>query len=431
MPKDRFMHRVTLAVLFLLLTSNFSYAQATGPSVKFGIDCLADDGFKILQGKRVGIVANPASVDANLTSTVDRIRSAPNVKVVALFGPEHGIWGDEYAGVTVKDKKDPHTGIPIFSVYGKTRKPTTQMIKPLDVLVFDLQDIGSRSYTYISTLKTCMEACAEHDVEMVVLDRPNPLGGERIEGPGLTRGFESFVGLYPVPYVHGMTMGELANYVHDNYFPNYKKLTVVKMQGWQRSMVWVETGHHWVPTSPHIPKAETCAAYATTGILGELYIINIGVGYTMPFEMIGAPWIDAQALASSMPKLQGVSYRPAYFKPFYSTFKGEACEGVEMHIDPKTAENLVETNYRLIAALGAKMLFEQTDISFMKMEEAEAKAEKRKPVKSDRAAMFDKVSGSDEPRKWLLEGKPLDELFAKWKKDCEAFRESRKKYLLY
>jgi uncharacterized protein YbbC (DUF1343 family) len=422
------MRIVTASLTILLLAASNA---AIGQPVKFGIDVLRDDHFKMLEGKRIGIVANPASVDANLISTVTLLTAAKNLKVVSLFGPEHGIWGDEYAGESIKDRIDPHTGLPIYSVFGKTRKPTTRSILPIETLVFDLQDIGSRSYTYISTLKMCMEVCADFNIEMVVLDRPNPLGGERIEGPMLERGYESFVGLIPVPYVHGMTMGELAYFVHDLYYPTYAKLKIVKMQRWRRDMVWSETGHAWVPTSPHIPKAETCAAYATTGILGELYVVTIGVGYTLPFEMLGAPWIDADALCNALPKQRGVIYRPAYFKPFYGTFKGEACQGVQIHVDPKTAENLVESNYRIIALLGPPMLFAQTEKVFQKEEDADAKKEKRKPVRVNRYKMFDKVSGSDEPRKWLLAGKPLEPLFAKWKKDCEAFRAARKKYLLY
>ena len=426
----KLMRIVTASFLILLLAAANVFAQQQQPSpmVKFGIDVLRDGQFKMLDGKRVGVVANPASVDSNLISTVTLLAQAKNVNVVALYGPEHGIWGDEYAGQQIKDRPDPHTGLPVYSIYGKTRKPTTRMILPIETMVFDLQDIGSRSYTYISTLKMCMEACADFNIEMIVLDRPNPLGGQRIEGPMLERGYESFVG---IPYVHGMTMGELAYFIHDLYYPNYSKLKIVKMQGWRREMIWSETGHGWVPTSPHIPKAETCAAYASTGILGELYSVNIGVGYTLPFELIGAPWIDADALASALPTQKGIVYRPAYFKPFYGAFKGEPCQGVQVHIDAKQAENLVETNYRVIALLGPQTLFQQAEVIFQKEEDAAAKKEKRKAVKVNRYKMFDKVSGSDGPRQWLLAGKPIDELFAKWKRDCEAFRVSRKKYLLY
>jgi uncharacterized protein YbbC (DUF1343 family) len=399
--------------------------------VKFGIDVLREANFAPLAGKRVGLVANPASVDVNLTSTAELFARAKNFKLVALFGPEHGLYGDEYAGDKVKDRADWRTGLPIYSVYGKTRKPTTQSVLPLETLVFDLQDIGSRSYTYISTLKMCMEACAQFNIELVVLDRPNPLGGVRIEGPQLTRGYESFVGLIPVPYVHGMTMAELAIFVRDLYYPDFKKLKIVRMQGWRREMVWGETGHEWVMTSPHIPKKETCAAYAATGILGELYAVNIGVGYTLPFELVGAPYLDGEALAGALPRQRGVVYRPVHFKPFYGTFKGEKCEGVQVHIDPKSAGNLVEINYRLAALIGPEMLFRVTEQVFQQQENELAKKQKREPKKVERYKMFDKVSGSDEPRKWLLAGRPLDELFERWRRECAVWGNARKRYLLY
>jgi uncharacterized protein YbbC (DUF1343 family) len=420
------MRNVT-GVLIILL---FVGGSAAAP-VKFGIDVLRDENFKSLDGKRVGLVANPASVDSNLVSTATLFSRQKNFTLVSLFGPEHGIWGDEYAGDKITDRTDPATKLPIYSLYGKTRKPTTRSVLPIDTLVFDLQDIGSRSYTYISTLKVCMEACAQFNIEMVILDRPNPLGGVRIEGPQLHDGFESFVGFIPVPYVHGMTIGEMAMFVQDKYFPQYKKLKVIRMQGWNRDMVWRDTERAWVPTSPHIPKMETCAAYAATGILGELYAVNIGVGYTLPFEMCGAPYLDGEALANAMPKQRGVVYRPAHFKPFYGTFKGEKCEGVQVHIDPKTAENIVEINYRLARLIGAPMLFRVTEQVFQKQENEAAKKAKRKPKTVERYKMFDKVSGSDEPRKWLLSEKPLEPLFEQWRRECTSFGNARKKYLLY
>jgi uncharacterized protein YbbC (DUF1343 family) len=422
------MRNVT-GVLVVLLSLGSS-ALAAAP-VKFGIDVLRDENFQSLAGRRVGLVANPASVDENLTSTATLFAQQKNFTLVSLFGPEHGIWGDEYAGDKVTDRTDAATGLPIYSLYGKTRKPTTRSILPIDTLVFDLQDIGSRSYTYLSTLKVCMEACAQFNIEMIVLDRPNPLGGVRIEGPPLRKGYESFVGFIPVPYVHGMTIGELAKFIQDKYFPRYKKLKVIPMQGWTRDMVWRDTGRAWVPTSPHIPKTETCAAYAATGILGELYAVNIGVGYTLPFEMCGAPYLDGEALANAMPKQRGVIYQPAHFKPFYGTFSGEKCEGVQVHIDPKTAENLVEINYRLARAIGAPMLFRVTEQVFQEEENQAAKKAKRKPKKVERYKTFDKVSGSDEARKWLLSDKPLEPLFEQWRRECTAFGEARKKYLLY
>jgi len=291
------------------------------------------------------------------------------------------------------------------------------MLRQLDVLVFDLQDIGSRSYTFISTMKVCLEACAENAVEFVVLDRPNPLGGVRIEGPPLDRKFESFIGLIDVPYVHGLTMAELAQLVRDEVAPGFRKLSVVKMDGWSREMVWEDTRLGWVPTSPHIPHVSSTAAYAATGILGELHAVSIGVGYTLPFEVVGSPDTDGDALAEGMNRpfsgqtgRPGLYFQSVRFKPFYGMFQGQPCRGVQVHIDPRRAPTLVEVNYRLIEAMGGSKVF--------------AGAEKRH-------GSFDKASGSDQPRKWISEGKPLDELFAQWKQQSEQFRESRKKYLLY
>jgi len=357
------------------------------------------------------------------------------VNLVALFGPEHGIYGDEYAGDKVPDRKDPRTGLPVYSLYGETRKPTEKMLADIDVLVIDLQDLGARSYTYISTMKVCMEACSELGKELVILDRPNPLGGERIEGPDLQTGFESFIGLIPVPYVHGMTMGELSQFVRDRFYSSFEKLHVVKMSGWSRELVWQETGRDWVPTSPHIPQAIGCASYVATGIFGELYGISIGVGYTLPFQLAGAPWIDGDALSDALNyywrtpgehyrdailgktsdrprslKPDGVYFRSARFKPFFATFAGEQCRGVQVHIDPKRAETLVEINFRLMQALdGYSVLM-------------------RSPKRWD---MFDKANGSSEARLYLMEGRDIEELFAKWRQQCEQFRQERKPYLLY
>jgi uncharacterized protein YbbC (DUF1343 family) len=386
--------------------------------VKLGIDVLRDDGFKLLQGKRVGLVAHPASVDSRLTPTVDVLRGAKGVKLVALFGPEHGVWGDEAGGDKIADQTDPRTGLPAYSLYGATRKPTPEMLKQIDVLVFDLQDIGSRSYTFVNTMKVCLQACAENAIDFVVLDRPNPLGGERIEGPGLVKEFESFIGMLYVPYVHGMTVGELAQLARDEIAPGFKKLHVVKMTGWTRDMTWDDTRLGWVPTSPHIPHVSTCAAYAATGILGELHVVSIGVGYTLPFEIVGSPDTNPDALAQTLNKQlaptregrPGLYFRPARFKPFYGMFEGRTCRGVQVHIDPKTAPTLVEVNYRLIAALGGAKVMKDG---------------------AKRHGSFDKASGSDEPRKWITQGKDLEPLFARWRAECEKFRSGRKKYLLY
>ena len=198
--------------------------------VKLGVDVLQEESFAALEGKRVGVVVNPASVDGSLRGTADVLRGTDRCKLVAIFGPEHGVYGDEYAGVRVADRTDAQTGLRIHSLYGNTRKPTREMLRGLDALVFDLQDIGSRSYTYISSMRVCLEACAEAGIDFVVLDRPNPLGGRRVEGPpGVEKGFESFISQIDVPYLHGMTMGELAQLVKERHAPAYAKLRVVKI----------------------------------------------------------------------------------------------------------------------------------------------------------------------------------------------------------
>jgi uncharacterized protein YbbC (DUF1343 family) len=428
-------HRLCI-VFVLIFAAVTGAAGVPNPKIKLGIDVLRDSNFEILKGKRVGLVCNPPSVDSRLNATVDVLRRAEGVQLVALYGPEHGVYGDAYAGEKVRTKTDPRTGLPAYSVYGKTRRPTTQMLKPIDTLVFDLQDIGSRSYTYISSMKECMRACAEHDIEFVVLDRPNPLGGNRIEGPGLEKAFESFIGYVYVPYVHGMTMGELARFVQKTELPDYKKLRVVKMEGWTRDMVWDDTGLAWIPTSPHLPHADGCASYAATGFIGELLLLSNGVGYTLPFEVVGAPDINGELLAEALnqhwdapdlyylPKItgkapmrlpvsrpDGVAFRPLRYRPFYATFKDKPCQGVQVLLDPKTKANLVEINFKLMEALGAPEQFAN--------------------AKKDRLRSWDITCGSDEPRRYLTEMRDLRPLFAKWRQECDAFRAARKPYLLY
>jgi uncharacterized protein YbbC (DUF1343 family) len=408
------MNRCRTFVLSVLGLVLFAHAAQAEPKVKLGIDVLREDGFASIKDRRVGLVVNPASVDSRLVPTVSVLRNAPGVELAALFGPEHGVWGDEYAGDKIDDRTDPTTGLPIYSLYGKNREPTAEMLAGIDVLVFDMQDIGSRSYTYISTLRACIEACARHDKPMIVLDRPNPLGGVRIEGGPVGTGFVSFVSFLDVPYLHGMTMGELALLARDRHAPKFDKLSVIKMQGWRRDMTWPETGLVWVPTSPHIPTFAAAVGYAVTGIAGELMQISNGVGYTQPFEIVGMPGLDGEALARRLRAYatpgDGTAIRAVRFKPFYATFKGEPCQGVQIHVDPRTAATLIEWNYRILAELDAPKLL--------------AAAEKRH-------AMFDKVNGGDEARRRLSAGEDLAPMFESWRQFSEQFRNDRKQWLLY
>ena len=229
--------------------------------VKTGIEVLKAQRFELLEGKRVGLITNPTGVDDGLRSTVDILNEAPNVELVALFGPEHGVRGDAHAGDHVGNQTDPVTGLPVYSLYGKTRKPTPEMLRGIDVLVYDIQDIGCRSFTYISTMGEAMAAAAENGIEFVVLDRPNPLGGRKVEGPLVQDGFFSFVSQYRIPYVYGLTCGELAMLLNgEGMIGKPCNLHVVAMEGWKRDMVYEDTGLQWIPSSPHIPQAEKSSA---------------------------------------------------------------------------------------------------------------------------------------------------------------------------
>ncbi|HRZ98591.1 MAG TPA: DUF1343 domain-containing protein, partial [Paludibacter sp.] len=370
-----------LLLSILLFSTAFLYAG----QVKTGIEVLRSQNFKMLEGKRVGLITNPTGVDSNMKPTIDILFEAPNVKLVALFGPEHGVRGDAYAGDKVENVTDPKTGLPVFSLYGKTRKATPEMLKDIDVLVYDIQDNGCRSYTYISTMGLAMEAAAENNIEFVVLDRPNPLGGQKIEGNLTEEPFISFVSQFKIPYLYGQTCGELAIMLNkEKMLKKQCNLSVVKMKGWHRKMTWEDTGLEWVIASPHIPYKQSSYYYPVTGILGELGYLSIGVGYTLPFQIVGAPWINADSLALAMNQLQltGIAFRPIHFKPFYSAFKDEHCHGVQIHIMNYKKANLSEVQFYIMQELNKlnpdKAVF--------------------KNANKDRFNMFDKVSGSDQIR---------------------------------
>lgn len=383
-----------------------------------GIEVLKADNFKILEGKRVGLITNPTGVDNSLKSTIDILFEAPNVNLVALYGPEHGVRGDVHAGDKVDNSTDPSTGLPVYSLYGKTRKPTPEMLKDIDVLVYDIQDIGCRSFTYISTMGVAMEAAAENGIEFVVLDRPNPIGGEKVEGNLVEDGFTSFVSQFKIPYVYGLTCGELAQMlIGENMLAKNCKLTVVPMKHWKRDMDYTQTGLQWIPSSPHIPHPHSAYFYPLSGIVGELPYLSIGVGYTIPFQMFAAQWIDAEKLAARMNALNlpGLKFRPMHLKPFYAFGKGEHLQGVQVHImDYKTAR-LSEVQFYILQELAA-MYPDKPAFS----EENKARFD-----------MFDKVCGSDQIRKRFSKNYRFDDIKDYWYKDVEAFKELSRKYYLY
>ena len=408
-------------ILIILAVCPLLYvAHAGSPAVVTGIEVLRARKFDILQGKRVGLITNPTGVDATLHSTIDILSNASGVKLVALFGPEHGARGDFAAGDNVDTYTDARTGIPVFSLYGKTHKPTREMLKGIDVLVYDIQDNGSRSYTYISTMGKAMEAAAENTIPFVVLDRPNPLGGNRVEGNCVEPGWESFVGQYAIPYVYGLTCGELATMLNDEGMLANKAhcaLTVVPMNGWKRGMVFAQTGLPWVPASPHVPQENSSMFYAATGVLGELGVISEGVGYTLPFELLAAEWIDPLQMADRMNalNLQGVIFRPITFKPFYGQWTGKTLHGVQIHLVDQEKVDL----------LGIQFLFLQVHQELYPAKDPFHSAD------SSRIRMFDKVMGTSRMRREFTKRYKYEDIRTAMDAEAKAFTTKARKYMLY
>lgn len=410
------MNKFLLFIAFGLLIHLTSSAQKI--NIKTGIEVLKESNFKVLQGKRVGLITNPTGVDNHLKSTIDILHEAPNVQLIALYGPEHGVRGDVHAGDKIESFTDPNTGVPVHSLYGATRKPTQEMLEGVDVLVYDIQDIGCRSYTYISTMYLAMQAAAENDIEFVVLDRPNPLGGLKVEGNLVEEGFFSFVSQLRIPYVYGLTCGELAEMlIGEKMIAQPCKLTVIKMKKWRRKMNFEETGLPWVPTSPHIPFAHSAYFYPVSGILGELGYISIGVGYTLPFEMFAANWINAEEFARVLnaKRLSGVIFRPIHLKPYYAVGQGNNFQGVQIYLTDFQKARL-------------------SDIQFHVMEVAAALYPDKKVfdhAPENRFNMFDKVSGSDFIRLEFSKNHRFADIQSYWTKDEETFKKLSKKYYLY
>ena len=301
-----------------------------GKKIDLGVDVFFAEGYcKQLKGKKVGLVTNHTGVDGKLHPTLDLFLQAQNeLTLSAIFTPEHGLTGHAYAAELI-EKEEKIQGIPVYSLHGKTRRPTDQMLANVQVLIFDIQDIGCRSYTFCTTLFYVMEQAAKKHIPVIVFDRPNPINGLIVDGPMLQDKWRSFIGYVNVPYCHGMTIGELARFFNQEYKIGCN-LKVVPMKGWKREMSFKDTHLAWIPTSPHIPEADTPLFYATTGMLGELSLVSIGIGYTLPFKIVGAPWIRADKFASSLnaQKLPGVHFQPFYFRPQYGLYKGKDCEGV-------------------------------------------------------------------------------------------------------
>lgn len=415
------MNRIILSLATILLAAFTLSAQ----TVKTGIEVLRDRDFDVLKGKRVGLVTNPSGVDRDLVSTIDILHSAPEVELVALYGPEHGVRGDVYAGDKISDTTDPKTGLPVYSLYGSTRKPTSEMLKGVDVMVYDIQDVGVRSYTFISTLGLVMEACAPLGIEVVVLDRPNPLGGNKIEGCCVEQPFNSFVSQYRIPYIYGLTVGELARMINDEGLNKGQKgdqpavrckLTVVPMEGWKRDMLYADTGLPWVLPSPNIPFSDSPMYYAASGICGELYgFLNIGIGYTLPFQVFGAVWMDPELLKDKLEsyEIPGVSFRTIWYKPFSGSLKGQLVRGLQFFFTDYDKARLTEVQFHVMQAV------------------AELYPSKRGFEVADGVGLFDKVCGTDYVRREFSKGYKVEDIKAYWRKDEDSFRDLSQKYHIY
>ena len=372
-----------------------------------------------LKGRRVGIVANPASIDTDYMSIVDRISALPEVTVVALFGPQHGYRADVQDNmIETAHGRDPNRQVPIYSLYSDTREPTADMLAGVDLMVVDLQDVGARIYTFIYTMAHCLRAAARHGVEVVVCDRPNPIGGTRVEGPVLVRGFESFVGEYPIPMRHGMTIGELARFVNDE-FGIHADLGVATMSGWRRDMYHDETGLPWVMPSPNMPTLDTAIVYPGS-VLFEGTAVSEGRGTTRPFEILGAPWIDGERFAERMNGLglDGVHFRPVVFEPTFQKHVGRTCGGCQIHVTDRTRFRPVLTGVSLLAEFrrAAPQRF----------------AWRQPPYQYEREKMpIDILAGSDALRVKIEAGANGRAIAASWDRPVKTFLERRQPYLLY
>jgi len=372
-----------------------------------------------LDGLRVGLVCNPASVDARLAHAADLVSEAPGVTLAALFGPQHGYRADLQDNmIETPHANDARRRVPVYSLYSETREPTADMLRGLDALVIDLQDVGARVYTFVYTMANCLRAAARHGLPVVVCDRPNPIGGGDVEGPMLEAGYESFVGLFPIPMRHGLTVGELAG-LFNTQFGIGADLEVVKMEGWSRADYFDQTGLPWVIPSPNMPTLDTAIVYPGA-VLFEGTQLSEGRGTTRPFELLGAPWIDAERLSAGLNALQiaGAHYRPVMFEPTFHKFARQACGGCQIHVTDRRAFRPV------LAAVAVLAACHRADPARFAWREPPYEYEHEKiPI--------DILAGSPALRTQIEAGTPAREIAAGWEEAVAAFEPARRSFLLY
>ncbi len=404
------------------------------PAVKLGVEVLFEKHMDLIRGKRIGLITNPSGVDSQLDSIVELFREHPEVKLAALYGPEHGVRGDAQAGQSVSYYFDKHYQLPVYSLYGQGKKrpvhlskvdasmrsydtqqsgksPVSGSLKGIDVMICDLQDVGTRVYTFEATLANAMQACANAHIPFIVLDRPNPIGGVAMEGPILEYPkYSSFIGLCATPLRHGMTMGELALFYQDHFLTNHIDLTVVPMENWHRDEWFDQTGLPWVMPSPNLPTLDSAIVYPGQVML-EGTDLSEGRGTTRPFEIFGAPWIDGYVLADKLNALHlpGVKFREIWFTPTFSKFQGKLCGGCQIHVTDRNAFQPIATTLNILAVVkqlyGDKLTFHQR--------------------------YFDRVLGNDTVLQGLERGEPVDKIIAAYQPGLDKFAKERQQYLLY
>jgi len=387
--------------------------------IKLGLEKILDDEISILKNKRIGLICNQASVNHQYQHSADLFFENPSINLVSLFGPQHGIRGDVQDNmVETLHTLDKKTGLPIFSLYSETREPTEEMLSRVDTIVFDLQDVGCRVYTFIYTMANAMRACAAAGKEFIVLDRPNPIGGEEIEGNTLEKGHESFVGQYPIPMRHGLTVGEIARLFNLEFEINCD-LKVVAMDGWERNLYYDETDAPWVMPSPNIPTVETTVVFPAT-VYFEGTQISEGRGTTKPFEIVGAPYIDAKIYQEALTNLElpGVIFRDINFLPTFQKHKDEVCGGVFLHITDRKEFKPVITGIAMI-----KTLYELYREEFKWKNPPYEYVYDRNP--------FDVIAGTTKTREQIENNTSLEKIELSWSDDVKLFREKSEKYFLY
>lgn len=387
--------------------------------VKTGIEVLLGGNMDLVRDSRVGVVVHPASVLPDLRHTADVLLETSGCRLVSLFGPQHGARGEKQDNMIESDfYRDPDTGLPVHSLYSETRRPTREMMEGIDVLLFDLQDVGTRVYTFIHTMAYCMEACTEYEKKMVVLDRPNPIGGVHVEGNLLDPAYRSFVGLYPIPMRHGMTVGELALFLNSE-FEIGCDLSVVKMEGWDRACWYDQTGLPWVQPSPNLPTLDSATVYPGM-VLVEGTNLSEGRGTTRPFELVGAPFIDSRRYAARLNelKLPGVRFRPAWFQPTFQKWAGEMCGGVQIHVTDREAFEPYLAGIAVISA--AHDLY------------PESFAWRTPPYEYENEKMpIEILCGGRGIPDMINNRTPVDQIRQSWEEDVASFLRRRSPYLLY